>query len=195
MAVSVEDIQKADLEKLHNEVNQLRNHELLVCSFAIGIVGTAAAELKNGPVVGLALLIILLGLFLWYYTLIDTRSRLTSFLKATKRSQWELLYRSFADGFPHSSQRTAGVVTFVALGLFVPAITFHEGVTAILNGGSVDFLLPWFVAYLVVGLPYLVLVIYFGRLKKYTDRLAIYEKRWLVLLNGDQNFPLGKELE
>jgi hypothetical protein len=193
MTVSVEEIQKADLAKLHNEINQLRNHEFLACSFALGIVGTTIPELTHGPVVGLGILLVLLGLFFWHHTLIDTRSRLTSYLKATRRSQWELLYRRFADQERGFGQRTAGAVTFGLLGVLVPIVTFREGFAAFILRQPVDFFWRWIFAYGAIGLMYLAAVIYYGLVKTYGSRLIEYEGRWNDLLLSP-DYPLDAPL-
>jgi hypothetical protein len=78
------------LVKLHSEVKQLKIHEFLVGSFALALIGATAAELRQGPpVTGVAIIMVLLELFFWYQTLMDARSRITSFLRATSRSQRE----------------------------------------------------------------------------------------------------------
>ena len=179
MTISIEEIQKADLAKLHNEVNQLRNHEFLVCSFALALIGATAAELRQGPpVTGVAIIMVLLGLFFWYHTLMDARSRITSFLRATRRSQWEILYRAFADDMPFYSQRNAGVFLFAILGMAVPILTFRDGAAAFASGASYSFIHPWLEIYIGVELLYLSLVVYVGILKSSRNTLGRYYHHW-----------------
>lgn len=63
MPVTNQDVLKADLAKLHSEINQFRNQEFWVCSFAIAIFGATARDLKDSPLFGLGILLLLLGLF------------------------------------------------------------------------------------------------------------------------------------
>jgi len=125
------------LAKLHSEVNQLIIHECLVCSFASALIGATAAGLRQGPpVTGVAIIIVLLELFFWYHTLMDPRRRITSFLRATRRSQREILYRAFADDMPFYGQRNVGVFLFAILGMLVPILTFRNGASAFASGAS-----------------------------------------------------------
>ena len=70
LVASEQAVVAADLAKLHAEINQFRNQEFLVCSGAIALFGAAVPFLKGDPVMGVGLLLVLSGLYLWHYTLV-----------------------------------------------------------------------------------------------------------------------------
>jgi len=115
------DVEKADVAKLHNEVNQLRNHELLVNSFAIAMVVVALPALKDNILLSIAMLISLIAIHYWQYTLLDIRTRITTYLVYHKISSWEKDYRTFSNNNPRPSMRGASRLLFIALG-FVAAL-------------------------------------------------------------------------
>jgi hypothetical protein len=167
------------LAKLHSEVNQLIIHEFLVFSFASALIGATAAELRQGPpVTGVAIIMVLLELFFWYHTLMDPRSRITSFLRATRRSQREILYRAFADDMPFCSQRNVGVFLFAILGILVPILTFRNGAAAFASGASYVVIHSWLEIYIVVEFLYLGLVVNVGILKSSRNTLGRCCNHW-----------------
>lgn len=187
----IDEIEKADLAKLHNEVNQLRNHEFFVCSFALALVGSTASVLPPAPITGLSILIVLAGLYVWHLTIMDTRSRITTFLRVSRRSYWEKRYRQFADAsdqgrrerWNRGGQRMAAVIIFVVLGLAIPLITFREGLEACLppNQNCVP-LWHWIFIYGLFELAYLGFVTNFGISKNYNKKLDQYMARWRTIM-------------
>jgi hypothetical protein len=191
MQVVIDEIEKADLAKLHNEVNQLRNHEFLVCSFALALVGSTASVLSQEPTTGLTILLILAGLYAWHLTIMDSRSRITTFLRASRRSNWEILYREFADTpwrvlIRRWGQRNAAVIIFLVLGLAIPLISFRQGLDACLSPGiSCTPLWNWAIIYGILELAYLGFVVNFGIPKNYNRKLEHYMARWRDIIQQE----------
>lgn len=187
----INDIDRADLAKLHSEVNQFRNHEFLICSFALALVGSTVSALSQSPLTGLAILFVLFGLYVWLLTIMDSRSRVTTFLRASRNSYWENRYRKFADTpdlgkFFTWGQRNAATVIFVVLGLVIPLIAFRDGFEACLPPRQDCFpLWHWIGIFVVVEALYLGFIIYFGPPRNYSKRLNHYMSRWRTVLREE----------
>lgn len=175
--LSEKDKTKLDVAKIHNEINQFRNQEFWVCSFAIALFGATVKFLPGKPLLSFGVIVVLGGLYLWHYTLAATRARLTTYLQVKHLSIWEIEYREFADKLHRPSQGTAAFITFFLLGVMVPVIAGWDYV----HGGFVektlgpkDLLLWLYLAPLVL---YIVAVVAFG-LTNSTDKLSRYEHEW-----------------
>ena len=78
---TLKDIAKLDIQKLHAEVNQLRNFELLCCSFAIALVSASAPAFVKNASVGTAFVFGICGIAKWLSVLMTVRSRITTYLR------------------------------------------------------------------------------------------------------------------
>jgi hypothetical protein len=108
----------ADATKKHAEINQIRNQEFLICSFALVFYGASFSAIATEPVLVIPLLLAFAALYYWYFTLGAVRTRMSVYLDVKRLSQWEGDYRKFADTtMRHPSQRTAAAVLFVILGV------------------------------------------------------------------------------
>lgn len=185
--INQEDIIKADLAKLHAEVNQLRNNEFLLCSFAIGLFGAIKASSAHGLITNLGVLLVLSALFYWHYTLTDTRSRIISFMQVTERSEWEMLYRQFADKKPHSSQRHAGFVVFFIIG-WLQSLAIFDDYNELINCNNYYQSSFYRITILAVCIAfvgtYIFVLTYIGYAKKYKYRLIRYRELWQSLINN-----------
>lgn len=185
-----DDILKADLTKLHSEINQFRNQEFWVCSFAIAIFGTTAREVKDNPLLGLCVLLVLLCLLYWHHTLTDTRNRLLTYLKITQKSHWELKYRKFADSIRYPSQRLAALFTFLGLGIFVPILAFHGGLLAMLQGQEYKYIWGWWPFYSLIGGLYIFFLWKYG-LQNYKSMEERHIEKWRELLKTHSGSPVA----
>jgi len=180
-----EDVIKADLAKLHAEVNQLRNNEFLLCSFAIGLFGAIKASSAQGLTTNFGILFVFGALFYWHYTLTDTRSRIITFMQVTERSEWEMLYRKFADKMPYSSQRHAGLVVFFILGI-LQGVAIFKDYNNLIRCKEAYKLTFYRIAILICCMllleVYFFMLIYIGYVKKYKYRLIKYRKLWQSLI-------------
>lgn len=187
----INDIDRADLAKLHSEVNQFRNHEFLICSFALALVGSTVSALSQSPLTGLAILSVLFGLYVWLLTIMDSRSRVTTFLRASRNSYWENRYRKFADTpdlgrFCTWGQRNAATVIFAVLGLVIPFIAFRDGFEACLPPKQNCYpLWHWIVIFGLIEICYLGFILYFGPPRNYKNRLNKYISRWRSVLREE----------
>jgi hypothetical protein len=172
--------QELDVSKLHSEVNQFRNQEFWVCSFAIAILGSSLDEIISSPAIGAGILAILLGLFFWHYTITDTRSRVTSYLKAMDLSLWEIRYREFANRITFSSQRKAALLIFSVLG----GIVLIASLQPLIKTGEGGFWKVesqgWLVATGMIQVCYQMLVWIFG-CKNYAHKSGAYEAQWIKI--------------
>lgn len=137
-----EDVFREDVRKLHAEINQLVNQRILVTTTAVTVFGVLNGWIatSEGPVnaftfvASIMVLAFLFALFLVAFFLRRVTRRLTSYLRATKRSQWELDWQAFrrADPFYWAYTKVIGIV-FVFLGAvqvifpFVLAIIYGFG--------------------------------------------------------------------
>jgi hypothetical protein len=95
--LSDEERHKLDATKLHLEINQLRYFELLLCSFALGIVGATASIVRDDVGSAIAVVVVMLGIWVWHGTITDVRSRISAYLREAKLSTWEERYTRFPD--------------------------------------------------------------------------------------------------
>lgn len=119
MKSQLNDIEKADVAKLHNEVNQLRNHELLINSFAIAMVAVILSAIDNSIVFRILILLFLIAIHYLQYTLLDIRTRITTYLDVCEFSAWERDYRKISDVHHKPSMRIASIFLFIVLSLIV----------------------------------------------------------------------------
>ena len=118
-----EDIAKLDIQKLHLEVNQLRYFELLCCSFAIVLVSAAAPAFDDNPTLGIATVLGVSVLAGWHSTIVNVRSRLSTYLRWRGWSFWESDYREFANKVMGGSQRDSEYKVFLYL-VVVPLVVY-----------------------------------------------------------------------
>jgi hypothetical protein len=196
MQLRFDEILKADLAKLHSEVNQMRNHEFFICSFALALVGSTAAAMNQDRVTGLGVIGILFTLFAWHLVIADSRSRVTTYLRASGHSKWEELYRQFSDepppvndplSFRRWGQRNAAVFIFVMLGLCVPVLTFREGLSACIPKGDCVPIPGWFELYMTIEAIYLLFVLCFGVARRHGEKLNLYKNHWSQLIEKKEN--------
>jgi len=115
--LSIRDILELDVQKLHSEVNQLRNNESLVNSFAIAMVVVSLSVVKEPKEeIAIAMLFLLGAIHYWQYTLLDIRTRITTYLISSGLSNWEEKYRHFSSIHPDPSMRFSNTILFIALG-------------------------------------------------------------------------------
>ena len=115
--------------------------------------------------------------------MVDTRTRLVTYLKATRQSQWELVYREFALGTDAPSQRTAALVIFLLLGALTPIAVFGHDIQAAFRDPSLyELKISWALAYGSLGAAYAALTSYFGYFQDYREKLERYESNWRCLL-------------
>ena len=162
-----------DASKLHAEINQLRNQEFLITSFALAFFAGSISEIAQEPGLSIALLVVLAALFLWYYALCALRTRISVYLEVTNLSKWEGDYRTFADIVTFPSQRTVSTIFFGVLGLLgtaIPSVRF-------LGVASADFPMGLLVAIVASLLAYLVFVSVLG-LRSYAAHRDYFKSQW-----------------
>jgi hypothetical protein len=92
---SIDDAKRLDAQKIHAEVNQLRYLQLLLCSFALALVGALASTFYTSVGVAVAVVVVVFGIYVWHAVLVDVQSRLTIYLDESGLSEWERHYLSF----------------------------------------------------------------------------------------------------
>lgn len=184
--LQTEDKIKADIAKLHSEINQFRNQEFWVCSFAIALFGATARFLPDkSPVLAFGVIVALGALYLWHYTLVATRGRLTTYLRVTGLSVWEVNYRKFANRLSRPSQGLAAVFTFVSLGFLIPVVSGWKYISDTYTAGTFSITDKTFLAYVVPPIFYLLLVV-INSLRDSQDKLARYESEWRGVLASSE---------
>lgn len=128
-----------DLRKLHAEINQLVNQRFLVMMGGITAFGVLAGWLipKDGQIsstttevggfryAGAILLMIVLGAFFAYsLQLRKTLRAFSSYLIATKKSNWELDWQDFRRQFSIEGYTRAQTVIFMLLGFLSALLPF-----------------------------------------------------------------------
>jgi uncharacterized membrane protein YvlD (DUF360 family) len=180
----LKDRTKADIAKLHSEINQFRNQEFVVCSFAIALFGATAKELPGKWLLSLSVLVLLVGLFLWHYTLVSTRSRLASYLRVRRLSQWEDNYTNFASKLKSPSQRKAALVIFITLGLLTFVIAASEYIQNCFDERTISLDDQRFWHYVPPIVAYMAIVSRIG-LRSWEEKIALYEQIWRDVLGKD----------
>ena len=142
----------------------------------------------------LGVISILFVLFAWHLVIADSRSRVTTYLRASGHSRWEELYRRFSDKPPSSGplsalrmwgQRNAAVFIFVVLGLCVPLLVFRAELSACVPSRNCVLLPGWFELYCLGELAYLGFVIGFGIFRRHGEKLEAYKRHWRYLIRQD----------
>lgn len=172
-----ESLDVADATKIHGEINQLRNQEFLICSFALLLYGASFQTVAQEPGLAIPLLMIYGTLFYWHYALCALQTKLSVYLSLTRLSEWESDYRGFGNIITHPGQRTAATVIFVVLGIISTAVPGWKLLGAQSPTNSSELL----VLMIVFLLVYVSLILFFG-LKSYPDKRALYEKTWREIL-------------
>jgi len=149
--MNLEEIEKLDVEKLHNEVNQLRNQELLVNSFAITMVIVGASVIlnlsdKDTTYIKILFLILLILIDSWQDTLLVTRMRIATYLRVLNLSKWERYYRNFVDENKTPSMRITTAYLFIILG-FIICFAEKASLIYLLLTYSLFFLLSYFLLF------------------------------------------------
>jgi len=175
----------ADATKLHAEINQVRNQEFLICSFALLLYAASFPAIAQEPGLVIALLLAFSALLYWHYALGAIRTRLSVYLEVMKLSKWERDYRAFADTETYPSQRTAALVLFATLGITSTAWAGWKlyGATVPPNSSG---LLCWTIGFLFI--VYVLLIGFLG-LRRYRSQRAYYEKEWKRVLQQTGSLP------
>ena len=153
------DVIRADVAKLHNEVNQLRNHEFLINSFAIATVAVSLSVVTEyNFIIVFIMLFLLLIIRYWQYTILDLRTRITTYLSTFKYSYWEHDYRSFSDRRPNPSMSHANIFLFIIIGILFSMACYNkpgrDSIFSILSDGKL----------LAINIGYSILNLYFGNI-------------------------------
>lgn len=180
--INIEQIVKADVAKLHSEINQFRNQEFWVCSFAIALFGATARFLPEKPILSFCVIVALCALYVWHYTLVATRGRLTTYLRVTKLSVWEINYRKFANRLSRPSQGVAALTTFMSLGILIPIVSGSEYIYGHYVAKTLSFKDMELLLYVVPTILYLSFV-FLNSLRDSRDKLARYESEWRKVID------------
>jgi hypothetical protein len=173
-----------DVQKLHAEVNQLRQQEFLTTSFALALVASVLPTLitrDQSPKIAVAVLAMLLTLWLWNYTIARVRLRIVSYLRYCKYSNWENDYRCFTQKIRNPSQSMVATIFFLILGLFVTGAALLEkfSVPGFMQSRSVVALAGAIVIYvLIVAVPWFV---------SSSNQWIIYRETWRYVLGSRSN--------
>lgn len=104
-----------DITKLHEEINQLRNQQFLICSFALLAVSTTVPHVSTKSYVSQIVVSVLIVLMIWFYVLIRTSSRLSEYLIYMGYSDWESHYEKYVLEYGYAGQRKTGILFFLSL--------------------------------------------------------------------------------
>jgi len=186
--VNLSDQKKADAEKIHAEINQLRNQQFLICSFALGAVAAVIPVVSTIEYVIHVALIILSILFLWFYTLLKTHARLAVYLKINEMSVWESDYDKYSKKYEYSGQRKIAVLFFGVLALVLLAMGAYEFFSKFCSGDrKIDNdSLVWLGSLFAFLVSYYILLHVFGRDDRYDVLQREFEVRWSEILEIEQ---------
>jgi hypothetical protein len=179
------DLKKLEIQKIYDEIHQLRNHQFLITLAAITFFGAAAAWAFDPSIVFpklgqaensksdiplgsfcfalvIGLILVLNVLYFWVCALSKLIARFSTYLAINKLSDWEKYHAKY-DSIPprHISQRKAISWVFLVLGFLSVLIPIS------LSIDSPYALEPrnWFVALLFIDFFYIASVIWYGFLQ------------------------------
>jgi uncharacterized membrane protein len=190
--MTTEEIQRLDVEKLHNEVNQFRNHELLINSFSIALVAAAAQTMQKSIVVTMGVILLLAVMYFWQYMQLDTRARIVTYLRTWNLSYWEQDYRWFANNLSRLGLRKSTTLTFFVLGMISTLTPFSDCLLSD-NCGTTVCSHQAIYGLSVLSALYGISILYFG-LKSPKNKIEKYEKCWETRLAERKRIRIGPRM-
>ncbi len=173
----------ADANKIHAEINQLRNQQFLTCSFALALYGVSFQAVDSEPLLVIPQLVVLGTMFYWHYTLRAVQVKLSTYLRKSGLSRWERDYRAFADVVKRPSQRATAAVIFVVLGAIATVVPARKLWLIMPPISNQEFLLV-----VAVLIAYVCSIAYLG-FKEYPEKVALYNQEWDKVLDKAQRTP------
>lgn len=125
----------SDVSKLNSEINQYINQRLIVTTTAITIFGVSIGWIVYGSstptgievkpitlLIPIILMILLFTMFLYCQVILGNIRIISVYLRATKKSNWEIAYQDYEKMFPYFTQDTMFSIIFGVLGISIAAI-------------------------------------------------------------------------
>ena len=125
----------SDVSKLNSEINQYINQRLIVTTTAITIFGVSIGWIVYGSstptrievkpitfLIPIILIILLFTMFLYCQVILGNIRIISVYLRATKKSNWEIAYQHYEKMFPYFTQDNMFSIIFGVLGISIAAI-------------------------------------------------------------------------
>jgi hypothetical protein len=125
----------SNVSKLNSEINQYINQRLIVTTTAITIFGVSIGWIVYGSstptrievkpitfLIPIILIILLFTMFLYCQVILGNIRIISVYLRATKKSNWEIAYQHYEKMFPYFTQDNMFSIIFGVLGISIAAI-------------------------------------------------------------------------